>query len=243
MSPADELLERIDTLWAQTRTQYRDRMLRIGKMLHEYVLLRLKEGDLLGCVERARKGITRSCIVETLASRLNTGAPKINEVIRAAMGVELLSKDGNIGDLSYSCFRYLYLIIERKYIPREQIHRRVGNVTPGAIPPSSREQWRIRPGMEQKARALFAKAVEGSWKASKFLEEFRSLRHPEKRKCYDWASFGSSDHFDWLRAARESSPRDVAEMITKMIEQSKSPDMVTRILLNVLLGKQSKEVA
>lgn len=231
---AEEMLEGIERAWLTSRANYRDSMLRIGRLLHEYILQGLQEGDQLGEDQRIEQGISRRRLVERAEERLKAPRGKVNELVCAAMGVELLWGDKPLEGMSYSCLRYLYLVIERGRLTKEVVHRRKGEVREGTRLPSDRERWQVRKGMEKEARQIFRTAIREAWTSDRFrqaLVELRKGHGYEGKTCWNQIK---EPALDWMGVARTADPKDLVEMLLQIIRNSRHPERVTSILRRAL---------
>lgn len=218
----ESILDEIEALWAATRRGYRDGMVRCGALLHRYVLARLRAADdpALNEADRRRLGATRQRAVRDAAARLGLKPSRVNDLIHAAMGVELLSDGGDCGLLSYGAVKALRLLVER--LRRKEVRRSRGDEGP---PPSSREEWRVRPGLEKKGPALFRAAAAEGLPEAEVARRVRLLRRPRRRgPREDGAREGV------VEAVKTADPRDVAEMVLNLIGRSRDPAAVARLV-------------
>lgn len=241
MTPAQKILDEIEALWSVTKKGYRNGMVYIGRKLHEYVLARLREGDHLNEEERRRIYSSHASAVQDAASRLQITPNRITDYIHAAMGVDLLSDKGEMGELSFASIKALRLLVERV---RGKVAR--GRAEPSRtgrprlcpqneIPPSMREKWRIRPGLEQKAIELFRSCVADNPTSSEVLERVRKLVPKKSNKENNKKPDKNHGTANLLYIAKNAHPRDLAEMILSLIRNSRQPDAVTELVEKELL--------
>ena len=231
MTSASEQLDKIVVLWSSCHILHRDNQLQIGKALHEYVLAFLAEGDDLNECERLRRKLTRERATQIAADRLGALNHRINHLIRAAMTVELLS-DGDLGTMPIRTIILFGRLVRRR---REHIVKWSKNDNK---PPSSvRETWSIVEGLENQVKQLFRKAVKEKWPFVKCLEAVhrlhpsstteRIVEGPDKRTDCE-------ETMDLITVARNSDPRDLAEMLTMAIRHNRDPELVIKLVLKEL---------
>jgi hypothetical protein len=237
------LLERARQEWTATRAAHRDGSLRVGRLLGEYVRARLAEGDGLPEKDRARAGVSRENAVAEAAKVLRLTRLRINDLIRVAAVVDLLSAGGVVGALSWSALRWFRVLARRKGAGRQQ--RRSGALHAGQVEPSDLERWRVRAGLEGRAEALFAEAVAGDWPERTARERCQALaleaRGPAPGKRKSWkAPHGGAGRAsvpaapDPFTAARKADPRDAADLIVQLVRGSRDPRALARLVLTAL---------
>lgn len=165
-----DLLTRAVELWTSTRRQYRDGLLEVGQLLHEFILSRLIEGDGKNEAQRALIGSCRRRAVRDAAVTLSTSVYRINELVRVAAVVDLLS-DGDCGGLSYSAIREFQRVIRR--VGKGKETRR--NLRDSTWESSSRETWEVWPELAKEAPDLFRRSVDGKWKTNNIVDALNEM--------------------------------------------------------------------
>lgn len=152
------LLDEAASLYTTTRLGYRDSMLRVGELLHQYLLESLNAGNL-----------SRETATANACAALDVTRGKVNELVRISQTVKLLGEPGN---LSYSALRAF----------RCYVHRRRGKKLVGP----QREVWQVRQGAHSKAKAFYSEAVTGNFTSKQVLARVRvSKRRKPKTKNVD----------------------------------------------------------
>lgn len=131
-------------------------------MLRQYVELRLSAGDGLSEVERIRVGASRQAATKDAAKGLRMSQLRVNELIRTAAAADLL---GPVGHLSYSCVRWLRLLVFRAIPERTRTKA-----------DQWREVWVIRKAYSESAHAFVAQAVKEQWTEAQLKAGLAKLR-------------------------------------------------------------------
>lgn len=226
----DDILERARGIYFAGVIDYRDAMLKAGRILHEYVLARLEQSQGLDQAECIRRGLTREQIVKGAASRLETEVHTVNRMIGQAMTLELLGQGVELkGVLIDTVNRFRPFIRrltgrkdENKWQKPESIRRDL-------------ETWKIKDGFEDSAKVLFLRAVNEGWLQEQVRNEVnvlyrgrsniprRGLSQPRKEAaCRE----PKDTHERRVSAAKRASPGDVAEMCLELIEVAEDPKAV-----------------
>ena len=227
MSKKDELLAQAKTLYCRGETGYRDTRLELGRVLHEYVLECLCEGERFDEVDRHLRGITRAKIIKGLAGELRCLSKELREIIQTAMTVQLFG--GDLGAFSWMKLRFFNCFVERIRGTRTSCIGRDGPAV------SSLEEWRLKPAFAEKAKALFRLTVERNSTHEEIrtavLELFSgpgarpNCRRHRRTKRQEAA-------LDVLKAGmKHASPGDVAETCLQLIAASEDPWAVAQHLL------------
>ncbi len=149
MKTSSSILEEAKKLYHSGRESYRDALLGVGRLFHEYILARLVEGE--GHSNRQRRRSTaarRRLAVTDLLAGMNIRRGRYQILLGAAMVVDVLAEGdmrrlGNLGQVAISRFaRFL--------------HR-------GQEANNAAEDWTVKPGAEVKARELLARAAADTW--------------------------------------------------------------------------------
>jgi hypothetical protein len=242
MSKKDELdaiLEEVANAYHGSNTQYRDTMLRAGRLLHNFVLGYLQQAD--GMEERSRiaNRFSRAEALKIAAARLSCTTVDVNRFLAVAMTAELLSDNGDVGKLTFAGIAFFWRFVHRKTGKRGQTGSFPGRQE---IPISFLEKWEIKPEFRDKAVALFRHAVATSMKT----EEIRSAAlllytGPTARKCHRRKiDLKQPAILTLAGCAKVASPGDVAEMCLQLIEASENPWAVSQRLM-VMVQRFKKE--
>jgi hypothetical protein len=244
MSTANELLAKAKAVFQKGRANYRDALLEVGGLLHEFILARLKSGDQLGADRRRRAKIVRRLIVKEAAESLAVSYKKIHHLIWATQIARLLGR-GGLGELGHAAIGNF-----RRLIRRCSVGRR--NYGKGRI--SEAESFRVRAGFEESGVALFQQAVAENWGQKRAAEEVAAFlkaaglpsargrpkgtpdkkpRRPSSGKNYN-PTGGQQNAPDRRSAAALASPGDVAEMCLELVQASADPWAVAQRLMGEL---------
>lgn len=161
-----ELLEKIRSVWLSTRSKFRDGMVEVGQHILAYIRQRLEDGNALNDRERRFKGISREKITLEVARALETHRNKVNELVRIAVVVELLT-DGNLGNLSYSSLRTMKALVCRvnrgKAVKRHKIRHNEGWTPQEEVEFKDTEVWGIKPQFKEvDVKRLVKEAIENN---------------------------------------------------------------------------------
>jgi hypothetical protein len=180
---ASTLLDSAVALWSASRLRHRDALLEVGRLLHEYVLARLREGDGLNEADRYTARAVRKVAVEDAGAALGVTRQRVNALISVSQAVAcLLGPEPDLGSLPWHAVRPFSLLVTRARARRTRRARGEGGVRGGSNPPvpmpegSSRETWAVRPGLEESAPALLRRAAAGGWHWRRCGEAVRLLR-------------------------------------------------------------------
>ena len=253
-------------VWGTTRKSYRDGMVKAGRLLHEYVLARLAEGNPLAEGFRIASGFTRKAAVARAAERLEVTPAKINDMIASWAVVHLLSDGGRLGRLTYAVIRTFRVCVRRATTGngRKPVRRTLRRVESSAaqdvVDPSERERWIVKPEAASWAADIFREAVAKGWNADDAcaaLGEKRAMcppsgpsggadedALPRPRTACQMLGHANGDGKNLFAVARSSNPKDLADLLTEMIHQSTDPRAVASLLedrLDEIRGQESQE--
>ncbi len=246
MTELDELLDQAASVFRNGEQDYRDACVTAGRLLHAYVVARVRLGDGMPEDRRTELGHTREAATEDAAGKLRTKRSRITSLIRVAAVVDVLSEGGEVGGLSYASLRALTPLVEN----------RAGDVARGRVPtdgeclPSEGLAWRPKQIRgETTAAETFRRAVREDWGSKAIERHLASLsfpRHGGQQPRLEIIGNGSNkgkvigyknpneannvvDPIEGV-AVGLASPRDVAERLTRLIEQSAEPLTVLTLL-------------
>lgn len=233
------LLDRAAAVWAESRAARRDALLEVGRLLGAFVLTRLREGDSLTEADRLAAGHTRQHATAAAAGRLGISRDRVNELVATARAVDLLRPGGDLGPLSWGALRPF-----RRCVERTTGHRQARQQV------SATEEWHVKPACLPWAAGLLASAVAGGWDERRVRQELRQRlvrggtgrprqRHRSPAEAYTPACHGfepaDPEPFVTLRrVAVLSTPPDLADLLCQLVQQSRDPAAVERLLLERL---------
>ena len=244
------ILEEAKTLYQAGQQNWRDTRIRVGWLLHQYILSQMQELDGLTKLQLRGKP-TRTKVIKSIAETLGTTRRRVSWMVATAMVVNLLADSGQIGGLCYNAILRFQVFIQRKGMP---FGRKMATpITTYSLV----EEWQVKEKYAETGLALFRQAVAGDWTEEKVFAEVNRLfagdssyshrgrtkprQSGRKNKTRDCKSFQES------RAATVASPGDVVEMCLEIIETSADPRLVVRKLLplldEILARKRRTEVA
>jgi hypothetical protein len=238
----ENLLSEASHAYSRSNAQYRDNLLCAGKWLHQFVLDFLKQADSLDEKLRIANRFSRAEALKIAAERLQVETLYVNRFIAVAMVVELLSDNGEVGDLPFGSIAYFWRFIRRQTGKRGQTGAFPGRQ---GVPISSLETWEIKPEFREPAIELFRLAVETNMHCNDISAKVMALysgptaRRRSRRKL----SPKEQSAVDLLLASMaKASPGDVAETCLQMIAASAEPWAVSqRLLVMVQKFKKKRE--
>jgi hypothetical protein len=165
---AAAILAGVAELLRTTFVNYRDGKIEVGRQLHRYMLARIKEADGLSRRGRYREGISREEMIRDIAKSLKITDNKIRELIRVSQVVDLLTVDGDVGDMSYTVIR--------------RFGRTIHRTSDSVVDYSSIENWTVDPQCVEWAADMFATARNEHWGVKKADAELSSRLRKSSRK-------------------------------------------------------------
>lgn len=225
---SQEILDSLLTTWVQSRSSFRDSRVHCGRLIREYIVQRLREVD---DIPAHRRGISRQGAIEEVCSRLGIRRHVVNELIRISAVVDLFwGKDEPLPDaVTYSMlFGFQFLICR----PKGKL-RRNRREEPGTINLSQREQWSIDPDYEDDARRIWKIMINQNLGRGKVIGLIKEIKPTKERGLYRKSQAMQQLQkmpADLFYVARNSSPRDLADMIMTLVEHSPSPDLVLKLI-------------
>jgi hypothetical protein len=240
MSDAAQILEQARELYRQGIANHRDCLLKVGELLHKFVLEKLRESEQSTYNVRIRLKQTREAFIHQAADSLQTDIQDIGRLIGASMVAELLAPPEGLGAIPWATIhRFCRFVCRHRMSKGEWVSFRVG------IPviPSQQETWMIKEGFEESAKELFARAVSEVWAKPRAEAEVvrlfrddgvpvhRGSRKDRKRTASSPVRRTTGQQFNSARAA---SPGDVADMCMELIEAAAEPAAVIARLRGLL---------
>jgi len=151
------ILEKVVETWNEGRLARRDNYLRVGRMLREFLLERLREGDQLSERDRLSRSLRRDAAVREAAERLDVTPEKVRGLIRTAAVVELLCLDGVLGKVAYSTLEIFGVCVERPWAGL--VIQNGSQASEGQVPLSKTEEWQVKPAALGWSASLFRRVV------------------------------------------------------------------------------------
>lgn len=216
-----DLLEQAKALYLSGVAAYRDALLDVGRLLHQFVLARLEEGDGLSEESRFKARLTRRAVVETAATALGVNRQRVNNLIVTAMAADLLG-GGIVGDMGIQAiYRF------RVYVRRRHGLRGVDAGRRNGPPVSDMERWEIKPGFEKKAKAEFERAVTQGYTqldAKMAADKSGAAKPTMSRRKNPFRSDERATAVETVRkSAKQASPGDVADLCMEIIGATADP--------------------
>lgn len=228
MSKALEILASIKLTYRRAEATHRDELLRVGKLLHEFVLAYLREGD--GKRERARLAcaITRDTAIKIAAEEVGIPAKRVRILIAAAMTAELLAPEGGTGELGHNAIYSFSRFVRRRPGVRKEDREEV----------SGSETWEIKPDFQDRAALTFARAVKENWSQDRARLETMNLFRNTLPSASHWK--GEEDReeerptLDLAAIAPHASTGDLAESLFEIVRKAEDPLAVAERLLSMV---------
>lgn len=239
--PSATILAEAAQRWATARDQYRDEAIAVGRLLHRYVVARLEEGNNLNEEKRREVKALRCQAIQDAAVNLCLYRTKVNELIRIAAVVDLLS-EGPLGTLSYSALRVFRAVIHRAQRGQPLPRTKKDLQSAACITPAQLEEWSIRPEYRKWAQPLFRQAVAEGWDTYRVGSELAKRSKPRRTR----GSIRRNELddkpilVDLDDLAKVGSPRDLADMITSLIRRCTDPVAVAELIRSRLPTTQRK---
>lgn len=242
------LLDKVEQIYRAAVSNYRDEMLRVGQLLHDYILASAEEAGPLSFKGRLKVGACREFWTKAAATRLGASPDWINKAIRASAAVSLvLGDDPDLGSISYATVRVMGAVVVR---PSGHIQRDPNYLADGEITFAEKETWEFHPALgEAKAKALYTRCIREGWGRNKASDEVRELSRKRGRTKKSGDVLSVSDCgklpsiFGIQEIARKASPRDLAEIILSLIDASQDAQAVERAILSGLKTERPKPAA
>jgi hypothetical protein len=221
----EALLQEASSLFSVSRKDYRNAMLRVGGLLHRFILARVSEGKGMTNYGRIGKNCCRYRAVEEAAARLDVSKRRICELIHTNRMVELLGNGDPVGNLSWHTLRLFNVFVQRP------------SVRQGDRDQTKREQWVLRDKIGEKGRDLFLKAVSGEIRQIDLEKMVRELSRGLAAQygphvCYynrEKTVRRNAEHkkenstLDPRKLASLSTPPDLIHLLSDMICSSQDP--------------------
>lgn len=107
---AESLLTKAAALYKRAEMDYRDNLLSVGRLLHEFVFTSLRATDGRW---RQHRPVTREGLMAEAAKKLDVRLHRVTELIIPAMTVDLLSGKGGYGNLGIRSLLRFGVLIHR----------------------------------------------------------------------------------------------------------------------------------
>jgi len=227
MAEPDDLLTQAEAIWRSAERNYRDSLLQVGRLLHEFIVEQLRCGDGVKKRQRLKAGFTREVAIKKCAAQLGIPTVKVMAMIRIAMTADLLGQDG-FGAMGWTHLHYLAAFVERVKLNKK------GESTPL----SATESWRIKPEYDGTAQDVFRRVREEKLSQRQTFQligdTIKWPRRPinSKRIAIVEQHAGARDLLESI--SKVSSPRDLAEILFEAIETADDPKAVAAHLQRLL---------
>lgn len=242
---SEEILNEAQAVWFASKQEYRDGVLRVGKLICEFIVARLREGDGLPEAVRIDRGLTRTRSIWIAAERLGLKDANVNMMVNTCRVVELF---GDPGSLSLSTLRVFTVYIRHK---RFKVARG-RELKEGEVLPSQTEVWEFKPTTGRDPVDLYQQAVRENWDCVRTREvsnkEIQVKRQKgrkvgvsqkvdtrlrdDEESSSDGVDSTSSGRLPRLKTiATNADPRDLADMILEMIAACPRMQELKQILL------------
>lgn len=249
-----QILEEIVKTYTAGRLGYRDAMLRVGKLIGDYVRAVLMSSVGMNIQDRIDSGKTRASATLNVSKVLGISLSKVSGMVRCYQAATVLSGgSGDVGGLSYSAIRSFAVCVRRRVVQSSVRSR--ASATEEAL--AAAETWDVRIGYGW-AVGLFAQARTEGWTD---VEVRRRLKEAGRACRVRTKSVGTSASVpsgrtvtarevaeivarrtmpttmpDLVGVVRNGSPRDAAEAIAQLVRESSDPGALSRHLIDELSG-------
>lgn len=232
---SESLIQEAERIWRASREFYRDSTIKIGRLLQQIIIFRLKQADGKTVKERLNNRLTRESTVVEVADRLKIKKRHAYEMIRVSIVVDLF---GNPGKLTYSTLREFTVLIQRR---KCKIIQRRNKKSSDEVLPSESEVWEIKtPINDINLREVYNRAVVENWE-SKYTKKFidRNIiinRGKSGQGLNDGSKISQNklefdDRTPLLKVAIMSDPKDLVDMVLNMIKVCPRAEEFKRLLL------------
>lgn len=211
MDRKEELLTQAKLLYCRGESDYRDKRLELGRVIHEYVLECLQENEQLNEANRIRIGITRARIIKKLAEELSCKPAEVRDLICIAMTAWLLG-NGELGKMSLKILRLFICFIER--------------ISCKGSPISSRETWWLKEPFAEKSKVLFLESIENTNYENVRAAVLRLYSGPAARPRSHRRGRTSEEKSALAVikcGMKRASPGDVAQTCLELVEANEEP--------------------
>lgn len=210
--------------------------LRVGELLHSYVLRRLEEGMPVSRESRP----TRENIIRDAASTLNMKIMRVHCLLHTAMAAKLLFTGLDLGDVPWSVVRLFNRAVQRNRIQLKRLSRRPGD---GKEDPIKRELWHVVSGTPHPARRAMVRILSEKYNWHQARAYLKTVKLREEDSVAQQKP-GNYHHPNNERRSLptpeikrhvsfQATPRDLAETVAGMILGNADPAAVLERLLAV----------
>lgn len=176
---ASALLEKAKVAYRGGRANFRTCLLETGRLLHQYIIAFLHQGDGMQDYERLPRKITRRQAVVNASTALELTRHRINELIAVAMVVDLLWDGSDLRNAWHGTLTRFRGFVTRKKGDEESDYG-----PPDGPDVWESEIWTAHPKFESEARALLRRAVDESFnqiRAEKEVSAILGRKQPEEK--------------------------------------------------------------
>ncbi len=232
------ILDEVAGLWFGSRAAYRDALLRVGDLLQEFLLAKAVEAAGLSskamvCAERCREDA-----VTEAATRLKAMRNRVYALVATSQAVALLSGGLGVGQLSYSALTaFKHVVARLGALPGSKDFRRGYRRPEDTLEYRlAREVWSVKPGLGYDPRELFGRAVAEGWTTTAVRNALTAAGRASGARV-----LVREDHLDCpvsplrlVELAKHASPKDLTEVILKLIHESSDPEAVRQAVARAL---------
>lgn len=241
MESSVNILESARQLYNLAIGNYRDHLLKVGHLIHDYVVAVLTETSQYSHSHPKRVGRNRNTALKTMAETLGCDDAKVRTMLCTSMAVALFNpKNAPLKDVRYTNLAQFRLLI----------HRRREGKSGMDVTPIEQEQWFIKPDLHEQGSKLFQMAVDGRITLSALKEKLRALariayadslreRDDEDDEVPVESTMEDTRAHDWYRrcgpeALVNASVGDAADAIWELLQVTSSPRSVLQKLADRL---------
>ncbi len=229
MESSASILERVRLLHEAGEQNHRDCLLEIGRLLHEFILAYLREGDELPKHARVKVGITRHRAFLLAAEKMETTPKRISRLLGVAMTDNLLGK-GAVVRPKWTVIREFQVFIHRKLACGLKFYSNC----PSSQDISASEDWFLKEEYKQTATELWYRAINENWSVETAVKSiqavFSETGKSRRKKGPRIPKQARSPLQSLARAASLASPGDIAEMCMELILKAENPQAVAAVL-------------
>lgn len=256
----EAILEEIIRTYTAGRLGYRDAMLRVGKLIGDYVRAVLLSSVGLNIQERIDQEKTRAKAILAVAKGLDVSLTKVSALVRCyGASVALTGGTGEVGGLSYSAIRSFAVCVRCQAVQTTVRNReRATAETLAKV-----EDWEVKTGYDW-APELFRQAREEAWTdkqvrdrldATNRTRRFRSPASTSTKYVLQPAGHVATRNMtpkeideyvsgrpgaplvsnvpapDLIGVVKNGSPHDAAEVIANVVRMASDPEALARSLM------------
>lgn len=234
------LLAGVKQVYRRVDGAYRDGMVRVGELLHEFVLAYLRQGDGRCDSYRSQQGISRRMAIQMAATALVVRPKLVRDWIAISQVKQLLAPEGQLGSLSYAALRGCRPLVMRCILERRHGTKAMSGSSAWVV--SARETWLVKPP-EQATRQLFQQILTENWGYVQIKEALRQTGTPVAQRPRAARMEMTPRNLPNLgQLAQEATTRDLLDMIVSMVQASRKPADLAKAVIGRLSLLSAKTV-